>query len=379
MPDSWAEPQNGNSHYMFLRSIRSTYQFFKGFFDPSQPSYLILYVTNQCNFRCDFCFYHKEIARGPRSDELTLAEIARISQRLGPVIQLSLTGGEPFLRQDLDEITLLFAKNNYVRYLTVPTNASLPQPMVRYLEKVLPRCPDTYFRLVFSIDGIGEDHDRYRQAPGSYQKIIKSYQAILPLKKRFSNLVLDANTVFIASNQDKILETLKAIDEAFDFDNMSVTYVRGDIKSPDLKKISFQRYLEANEFLENIRRKKEKRFLYPLWRAVRDISREHLIRIETHGEYVTPCVAGRKLLVIRESGDVQPCEILDKTFGNVRECDYDVHALLARKQNRALRKGIVDSRCRCTFECALVANVLWSRPDYIRLLRKAVKNFGKTD
>lgn len=353
-------------------------QLVKSFFNRNQISYLILYVTNRCNFKCDFCFYYAEIEKGQRIDELTLEEIRKISENIGPLVQLSITGGEPFLCEDLAEITGFFIKNNFVKYITIPTNASLTKRMVEYLERVLPKYPHTYFRIPFSIDGIGEAHDRYRSAPGSYKKIQKSYQAIGSLRKKYHNLILDSNTIFTSDSQATILETIKTIYQCFDFDNVSITYIRGDVKNQALKKPSFQKYLEVNDYLESLRRKKEKRFLYPLWRAVRDVSREYLIRTVLDDKFITPCTAGRKLLIISESGEVYPCEILKRSMGNVRDFNFDIKKLISNSENQKLFKWIKDSKCKCGFECALAANVLWGKSSYFKLLKSAVKNIGKS-
>jgi len=88
----------------YLESLRS-------FLDPRQVGYLIFYVTNRCNFRCEFCFYYAEIEKGRKPNELSLDEIDQLTRKLGPLLQLSLTGGEPFLRKDLDEITHMFVEN----------------------------------------------------------------------------------------------------------------------------------------------------------------------------------------------------------------------------------------------------------------------------
>ena len=159
----------------YLESLRS-------FLDPRQVGYLIFYVTNRCNFRCKFCFYYAEIEKGRKPNELSLDEIDQLTRKLGPLLQLSLTGGEPFLRKDLDEITHMFVENCGARYITIPTNASLTDRMVRFLEEVLPRHPKSFLRLTFSIDGIGEDHDEARSMSGSYKKIRESYAAISPLR-----------------------------------------------------------------------------------------------------------------------------------------------------------------------------------------------------
>jgi len=342
----------------------------------SQIGYLILYVTNRCNFRCEFCFYYAEIEKGRKPDELSIDEIERLAKSVGPLVQLSLTGGEPFLRRDLDRVADVLIRHCRPTYVTIPTNASLTDRMVLFLEKTLADHADTYFRLTFSIDGIGDDHDRARSMPGSYDKILASYDAVSPLRERFDNLVLDANAVFTAETENTLLGTLRVLDRDFRYDNLSVTYARGDIKDPTLKTEAAAKYRAVNDFLKSVERRQEKRFLYPVWRGVRDVSRENLMATAFDGRFVTPCVAGRKLVVVSETGVVLPCEILGKPMGSLREVDFDIQAIMASHQAESLRREIVDTKCTCTFECALAANVVWNPSQYPRLLAAAFKNIG---
>ena len=351
----------------------------KSFLNPNQVAYLIFYVTNRCNFRCDFCFYHEEIEKGKKAEELSLEEIKQIAPTIGPLLQLSLTGGEPFLRDDFAEVASTLIAHTGAPYVTIPTNASLPKRMVPFLEEVLARFPETFFRLVFSVDGIGEDHDKNRSYPGSWKKIVESFNAISPMRKRFPNLVLDANLVFSATTEEKIRKTVETLNQDFSYDNLSVTYARGEIKDPELKKVSAQKYIELNDCLENMKRKKEKRSLYPVWRAVRDISRHYLIKTVFNEEFVTPCVAGRKLAIIYETGEVHPCEILGKGVGNLRDFDYNFKKVMHNKKNKELTRWIVESKCKCSFECALAANVLWGKSSYSKLFFTSLKNIGKPE
>ena len=360
-----------------LNSLNRLPHMARSFFSSNQVGFLIFFVTNRCNFRCPFCFYYAEIEKGRKPEELTLDEIEQFTRKLGPVLQLSLTGGEPFLRNDLDEIASLFIRNNYVTYLTIPTNASLSDRMVKFLEELLPRHPTTYFRICFSIDGINDQHDENRKAAGSYEKIKVAYSAISPLRKHFPNLVLDSNTVYTASTEPSMLNILKTISKEFDFDNVSITYARGKIHDEKLKTVSAERYIQANEYLLSIRRKKESRFLYPLFRAARDVSREHLIRTVFHDEFVVNCVAGRKLAVVSETGDVYPCEVLEQSMGNLRSYDFDLPALLAESKNVKLRERIINSQCKCSFECAIAASTVWNYKTYAKIASSAVKNIGR--
>ena len=123
---------------------------FNAFLNPKQIGYIIFYVTNRCNFRCKFCFYYAEIEKGRKPEELTLEEIDKTSKSVGSLLQLSLTGGEPFARKDFDKLTEIWINNTKVKYITIPTNASMPDE-IRYLEYILPKYTNTYFRIAFSM------------------------------------------------------------------------------------------------------------------------------------------------------------------------------------------------------------------------------------
>ena len=358
----------------YRKAIRNSYSII----NPNQVSYMIFYVTNRCNFRCNFCFYSAEIEKGLKPNEMTVEEIRKFAPTIGPLAQLSMTGGETFIRKEFPEIAGILIDSTDARWVTIPTNASLTNKMVSFLEEVLPRFPDTYFRLTFSIEGIGDDHDTLRSMPGSYKKIQKSYDIISPLRAKYPNLVLDCNSVFTASSEVYLLDALKTINQDFKFDNMSVTYARGVIKDESLKIVSKDRYKLINEFLEKREKTKEKRLLYPLWRAVNSVSRENLMTTVFDDKFVTSCVAGRKLLVISETGEVQPCEILGKSIGNLRNHDWDLTKLLKENSVNQMQKWIKDTKCKCSFECALAANVVWKPKNYPKVVSAAIKNIGKS-
>ena len=74
----------------YRKAIRNSYSII----NPNQVSYMIFYVTNRCNFRCNFCFYSAEIEKGLKPNEMTVEEIRKFAPTIGPLTQLSMTGGE---------------------------------------------------------------------------------------------------------------------------------------------------------------------------------------------------------------------------------------------------------------------------------------------
>jgi radical SAM protein with 4Fe4S-binding SPASM domain len=360
-----------------LAGLKQHFKVTQSYLDPRQLGSLVLYVTNLCNFRCKFCFYLPEIEKGKKPDLLTVDEMKTIAEKMGPLVQLAIGGGEPFLRRELDAITRVFLDHTYARYVSIPTNASLTDKIVRYLETILPAYPNTSFRVCFSIEGIGAAHDELRSMPGSYKKIQESYAAVSPLRDRFSNFILDASSVYTARSEATLLDTVRTLSEDFRFDNIAINYLRGEVQDPELKRSSQEGYVKVLDFLDGLKRKKEKRFLCPIARGMRDVTRRIVIDHAFEDRFRIPCVAGRKFAVIYETGDVHPCEVLGKSMGNLRQFDYDIKKLMGEAENQKLARWIVDSKCKCSYECALAASVAWNPSVYPALLRSAVKNLGE--
>ncbi|MCA9265350.1 MAG: GTP 3',8-cyclase MoaA [Planctomycetales bacterium] len=71
-----------------------------------QHTDLRISVTDRCNIRCFYCMPAENVVFRPRSELLTFEEISRftrVAASLG-VCKLRLTGGEPLVRQELDEL-----------------------------------------------------------------------------------------------------------------------------------------------------------------------------------------------------------------------------------------------------------------------------------
>ena len=62
--------------------------------------------------------------------ELTVDEIRKLSLTFGNSIQnINLTGGEPFARKELEDISEIYIKNSKVQSLFITSNGSLPDKL----------------------------------------------------------------------------------------------------------------------------------------------------------------------------------------------------------------------------------------------------------
>jgi cyclic pyranopterin phosphate synthase len=88
-------------------------------------------ITDRCNFRCTYCMpreiYGTAFRFLPHAELLTFEEITRLAHAavsLG-VSKIRLTGGEPLLRRDVEELVRMLAGLDGVDDLTLTTNGSL--------------------------------------------------------------------------------------------------------------------------------------------------------------------------------------------------------------------------------------------------------------
>src|SRR5438270_121842 len=111
-------------------------------------------VTDRCNFRCVYCMprevFGPDFPYVPRSDLLTLEEIARVANvfvSLG-VEKIRITGGEPLLRRNLERLIELLAATG-VQDLALTTNGSL---LTREKARILKNAGLT--RITVSLDAL---------------------------------------------------------------------------------------------------------------------------------------------------------------------------------------------------------------------------------
>jgi len=88
-------------------------------------------VTDRCNFRCVYCMpksvFNNEHKFLPRSELLSFEEIIRVVRTAAEfgVTKIRLTGGEPLVRNDLEQLVEWIAQVDGISDISLTTNASL--------------------------------------------------------------------------------------------------------------------------------------------------------------------------------------------------------------------------------------------------------------
>src|SRR5262245_21134334 len=108
----------------------------------SVPVYLIHFVTSQCNARCPHCFIFAPGDRRFSGDALSFGQIERLTRSIGQTVyNVCLTGGETFLRPDIERICDAYLENTGVQVLQLFTNGWFEDRAFDTLESISRRYP----------------------------------------------------------------------------------------------------------------------------------------------------------------------------------------------------------------------------------------------
>lgn len=341
------------------------------------PLHLTVFVTGRCNARCRHCFHWREVAAGvPGPSVEQVAQLADSAARMGPLLWVSFGGGEPFLRDDLAELARSFGRHG-LRHLAIPTNGLVEERMHATIERILAENPELYLSVAVSFDGPEAIHDSIRQVKGGHTRSRASVRRLKEQQARHRRLGVGILVTLTQENQDVLARHLEELVDELRPDNVTLNLARGTAMEEHLLRVDLDRYAELVATKARlVREKRLPYFDFPLARLA--VARDQLMyeKVEhqargLNGRF-TPCTAAELSAVIFENGSVHPCEILGREIGNLNDVDWDLERLWRSPAAAALRREIVETRCKCTWECAQADNVLFDPKSWPRLVLKSL-------
>ena len=356
-----------------------------GWARPGTPINLTYSVTNQCQSRCRTCRIWELYRRHPerRDQELTIDEVEKVFRSLGPVGIFNVSGGEPFLREDIVEIVRLACGYLKPVVIHIPTNAIAVDKVERRILDILKTVnasdPSIQVTIKPSLDHIGEKHDAIRGIPGNFRKVMDLFERLKAIQLRFANLHAELGTVISRWNVEDIAEIARFV-TALGTDSYrneiaeqrSEMFNREDGITP-----SSAEYARAIDyFVREIRRQlRDLSFFQRMTNAFRLVYYDLAIRILEQDRQVIPCYAGISNAHMSPYGDVWACCTLgyDKTMGNLRSHDYDFHALWNSPQAEKVREYIRRRSCACPLANQAYSNILLHGPSLLKTLRTMVR------
>ncbi len=328
---------------------------FSNFNSLSFPYKLTLAVTYKCNSKCHLCHIWERNSKG----EMKLGEIKKFFQKNNRFNWVDLTGGEPFLREDLVNICKTIITSCHNLYLLhIPTNGFLPQEIEKSIKDILKLKP---YRFIISIalDGSPLVHDKLRGIKGSWQRAVETYKRLRKIKEK--NFEVFFGMTLSGYNYKLIEETYQGLKKKIK--NLE----RSDLHFNIAHHSFYYRNLKTNLGLSekialnlmDFRKKREKKFS-----GVQFLESKYQNLIPKYlktGESPLSCQALKASLFIDPYGNIYPCTLWNKKISNLKDINYDLKNVWLSGRVKNLRKQIANNKCcGCWTPCEAYQTILGS-------------------
>ena len=314
---------------------------------------LQFHITGRCNLRCKHCY---------RTDgdvePLSYQDIVRVIEQYKALRQvyneqkgirrrghINITGGEPFIREDIKEILLLLGENRQEFSYGILSNGSfLDDELIRILKET-----EVSF-VQLSIDGDRQTHD-YLRAPGDFDRVFATAQ-------RLEKAGIRTYISFTANRSNyKHLPKIAA-----QCRKRKITKLWSDRLVPIGNGKEIQDLIIGKDILEDYLRVLKKaggnfltRALYPKTQVTMNRALQFL---HSTGE-IYSCSAGDSLITVDEFGNIMPCRRMPILCGNVfsssMEQVYYEHEVFRNLRQRKVPKACAGCKhallCRGGARC----------------------------
>jgi len=312
---------------------------------PGTPQAVSLEVTHRCICRCVMCNIWNLPASVP---ELPLeAWVALLqSEALRDLRELDITGGEPFLRDDLVDLigivcSLKSTHLTKLRSIVITTNGVMTDRVLRMTEEMLDpvRRSGLELVLVCGLDAVGPTHDEIRRHKGAWSHLDLTLNGLTALRSRHPELIVGLKTTVLPQNLDQL-------ERISDYARQRALFT---IISPAIA--TSGRYLNSG---------KESDLALPLAGRERlarfcegpDLQWSHharaLARYLRTGRMRKPCTCGFNYFFVRSDGRVHLCPLFEESVGVIGSDNISALLDSSPAHQARVRVGRSPECARCT-------------------------------
>ena len=293
---------------------------YQKYLNTNRPFAALFEVTQRCMCQCIHCYLADQ-----NINELDIHEISDLFEQLKNigVINLGITGGEPFLRTDLVDILKLTYKHHFfVCILT--TGILIDQEKIEWLKKY------HIWNLEISLLGAtSQTHDSIMRYPGAFDKTINSIKI---LKKENINITLKSTILKENYHELDLMEKLAhSLNSPFQA-NINIAAKTDHNLAP----------LDHLITLDELKKIKSKNIISGI------IPDEDF----SNGALLT-CNAGKTIIGIDPKGEIFPCLLFRHPLGNIR--NNKIENILINNPSPFLQelRNIKDNDVKECFNCDL--------------------------
>jgi MoaA/NifB/PqqE/SkfB family radical SAM enzyme len=286
-------------------------------------------------------------------------------------IWVTISGGDQFLRRDLDEIVRLIRTQIEPTIINIPMNGILTERIFDLLPKIAHLSRGAQLVLNLSVDEIGDEHDRLRGADRNWEKLLLVRDLIHDLKKTYDHVVLGVHTVISRHNVHQIPRIADEARRVFRPDSYITEVAENRVELKTMHKDITPDpadYRRAVAHLKNVIR--DHRSKHPVARLVESLRLEYYdlaARVLEERTQVIDCYAGWASAHLAPDGNVWGCCIRAESLGNVRDFGYDFRSVWLGPDADTFRASVRNRECACPLANASYTNLLLDTPSLAKV------------
>ena len=301
------------------------------------PTDAVIAVTYRCNARCTMC----DIWKSNQSAVLEPKDYERLPTSLK---NINISGGEPFLRNDLPEVVEVITKRCPKARLVFSTNGLSPTLVKKILPNILKVNPDVSIR--FSVDGIGDKHQEMRGIQGAFDRVMLSLTIAgelgvkdIGLSYTATNTNLDQLLpIYYLTQQKKINFTFCGVAHNSEIEGY---FTQGNKKINDLGLLGQQLNVLVKKHLQTWNPNLLARAYYEYGIYFRELYKKRPLY----------CGAADALFYMDPLGTIFSCNIANRQLGNIRQKDFETLWNSTEANNsRTFAKN-------CPYQCWMICTV----------------------
>ncbi len=276
---------------------------------------LVIAITYQCNSKCGMC----DIWRKNSPGSLKPDDYNNIPPNLS---NINITGGEPFLRGDLEQVLSVIHKASPKSAIIISTNGFSPEIIIEKTKKIKQIIPN--IGVAVSLDGIGAKHDEIRGVPGGFEKVMSTINGLKKIgvkKIRIAFTVGDYNIselakVYNLSRELGVEMTLAAV-------HSSEKYFSSGNR--------IEKKLEMAEALDWLIKREMKSFSLKRW--IRAYFAFGLKEFILTGRRILPDYSGKYNLFVDPNGEIYPNDVSSAKIGNILDGFFNLAAAVPEENS----------------------------------------------
>jgi MoaA/NifB/PqqE/SkfB family radical SAM enzyme len=322
-------------------------------------------VTFRCNARCIMCDSWKLQGH----NDLKIEEIDSIFRQLPRMDAVRLTGGEPFVRSDLLEITHLAIRHLSPLGIHITTNGFLTD---RIIDLCSNRPRKTPLQIMVSLDGLKDKHNHIRGSSIAFSSAMKTLEELAKVRRPW-NLDLAVNQTIVDEEgieqyvllSEKLKPLGVRLQMVMAYDSSATYSIQKDRDLAPKQVGQFTTFgsIASSKLQKLFECVKKDLAQLPWWARISKAYylqgiQERLLNEPQNGKFTNPkCVALNSHLRIFPNGDVPTCQFNSNIIGNLRNASFQQIWNSASAQTQRQWVGKCPG---CWAECEVLPSAIYS-------------------